>query len=106
MKPTTRTFSEHCRLLVLGLALLSLGGCSSLLFYPERGQAFTPERAKLEYRDVTLTTADGIRLHGWWLPAKAGVEVKGTVLHLHGNGGNLPGHLGVATGCRSRATRC
>jgi fermentation-respiration switch protein FrsA (DUF1100 family) len=22
------------------------------------------------------------------------VEVKGTVLHLHGNGGNLPGHLG------------
>ena len=94
MKPTTRTFSECCRLLTLGLILLGLGGCSSLLFYPERGQPFTPERARLEYRDVTLTTADGIRLHGWWLPAKAGVEVKGTVLHLHGNGGNRPGHLG------------
>jgi fermentation-respiration switch protein FrsA (DUF1100 family) len=35
-----------------------------------------------------------VRLNGWWLPAKAGVPVKGTVLHLHGNGGNLPGHLG------------
>lgn len=105
MKPTTRTFSERCRLLVLGVLLLGLSGCSSLLFYPEPGQPFTPERAKLEYRDVTLTTADGLRLHGWWLPAKAGVEVKGTVLHLHGNGGNLAGHLGAATGCRSRVTR-
>ena len=74
--------------------LLSLSGCSSLLFYPERGLPFTPERAKLEYRDVTLTTADGLKLHGWWLPVKQGVEVKGTVLHLHGNGGNLAWHLG------------
>lgn len=69
MKPTTRTFSECCRLLALGLVLLGLGGCSSLLFYPERGQAFTPERARLDYRDVTLVTSDGLRLHGWWLPA-------------------------------------
>ncbi|ERO62103.1 alpha/beta hydrolase [Pseudomonas piscis] len=74
--------------------MLGLHGCSSLLFYPEPGLPFTPERAKLEYRDVTLTTADGLKLHAWWLPAKAGVPVKGTVLHLHGNGGNLAWHLG------------
>ncbi|AXA55493.1 alpha/beta hydrolase [Pseudomonas thivervalensis] len=74
--------------------LLALSGCSSLLFYPERGLPFTPERAKLEYRDVTLTTADGLKLRGWWLPVKPGVVVKGTVLHLHGNGGNLAWHLG------------
>jgi uncharacterized protein len=74
--------------------LLTLTGCSSLLFYPEHGQIFTPEKAHLEYRDLTLTAADGTRLHAWWLPAKAGVPVKGTVLHLHGNGGNLPKHLG------------
>ncbi|MNG94379.1 putative aminoacrylate hydrolase RutD [compost metagenome] len=95
MKPIIRTFSDAWRRpLGLLLVLLSLGGCSSLLFYPEPGQPFTPEKAKLEYRDVTLTAADGTRLHGWWLPAKAGVEVKGTVLHLHGNGGNLAWHLG------------
>lgn len=95
MKPTIRTFSETGRRwLGLLLVLLSLGGCSSLLFYPEPGQPFTPEKAKLQFRDVTLTAADGTRLHGWWLPAKAGVEVKGTVLHLHGNGGNLAWHLG------------
>ncbi|TDF78305.1 alpha/beta hydrolase [Pseudomonas sp. H9] len=95
MKPITRTFSNTWRGLIgLLLVLVSLGGCSSLLFYPEPGQPFTPQKAKLEYRDVTLTAADGTRLHGWWLPAKPGVAVKGTVLHLHGNGGNLAWHLG------------
>jgi fermentation-respiration switch protein FrsA (DUF1100 family) len=72
----------------------SLSGCSSMLFYPEPGLPFTPDKARLEYRDVNLVAADGARLHGWWLPAKAGVPVKGTVLHLHGNGGNLSWHLG------------
>ncbi|WP_313739871.1 alpha/beta hydrolase [Pseudomonas sp.] len=94
MKPTTRTFSERLRTLALASILLLVGGCSSLLFYPEPGQPFTPERAKIAWRDLTLTTTDGVRLHAWWLPAKAGVAVKGTVLHLHGNGGNLAGHLG------------
>lgn len=74
--------------------LLVLGGCSSLLFYPSDDVAITPAKAKLEYRDVTITTADGEKLAGWWLPAKAGVPVKGTVLHLHGNGGNMAWHLG------------
>lgn len=74
--------------------MLGLSGCSSLLFFPEPGLPFTPQKAKLEFRDVTLTAADGTRLHGWWMPAKPGVQVKGTVLHLHGNGGNLAWHLG------------
>ena len=94
MKPTTRTFSDACRQLILGLLVLGLSGCSSLLFFPEPGQPFTPEKAKLAFSDVTLTAADGTRLHGWWMPAKPGVQVKGTVLHLHGNGGNLAWHLG------------
>jgi fermentation-respiration switch protein FrsA (DUF1100 family) len=73
---------------------MGMAGCSSLLFYPEPGQPFTPERAKLAFQELTLTAADGTRLHAWWLPAKPGMEVKGTVLHLHGNGGNLAWHLG------------
>ena len=82
------------RLLLAGMLLLLLAGCSSLLFYPQKGLPITPERAGLAYRDVFLEAADGTRLHAWWLPAKAGAEVKGTVLHLHGNGGNLAWHLG------------
>ncbi|MFS2158686.1 alpha/beta hydrolase [Pseudomonas sp. Pseusp122] len=65
-----------------------------MLFYPEPGLPFTPQKAHLQYRDITLTAADGTHLHAWWLPAKEGVAVKGTVLHLHGNGGNLAWHLG------------
>lgn len=82
------------KLLSILALLLTLTACSSLLFYPEHGQIFTPEKAHLEFRDLTLIAADGTRLHAWWLPAKAGVPVKGTVLHLHGNGGSLPKHLG------------
>lgn len=74
--------------------LLSVTGCSGLLFYPEPGEPFTPDVAKVQWQPVTLHTSDGVRLHAWWLPAKAGVPVKGTVLHLHGNGGNLARHLG------------
>lgn len=81
------------RLVPLLLAAL-LSGCSGLLFYPERELPFTPERAGLAYRDVQLVTRDGLRLHGWWLPVAPGKAVKGTVLHLHGNGGNLASHLG------------
>ena len=82
------------RILGILCLFLTLNGCSSLLFYPEPGLPFTPDKAGLQYRDVSLTTADGVKLHAWWLPAKEGVAVKGTVLHLHGNGGNLAAHLG------------
>lgn len=75
-------------------ALLLLQGCSGLLFFPQPGLPITPAKAGLAYEDIWLTAADGTRLHAWWLPAKAGVAVKGTVLHLHGNGGNLAWHLG------------
>ncbi|WP_212629967.1 alpha/beta hydrolase [Pseudomonas sp. KB-10] len=86
--------ASSLRTLAFVLASLWLAGCSGLLFYPEPGLPITPERAGLEYRDIELHAADGTRLHAWWLPAKAGVAVKGTVLHLHGNGGNLAWHLG------------
>ncbi|UFH48520.1 alpha/beta hydrolase [Pseudomonas sp. KNUC1026] len=87
MKRIIRTFCSAA-------LLLALVGCSGLLFYPERQVPITPNAAKLAWEPVALTTADGLRLSGWWLPAKSGVPVKGTVLHLHGNGGNLAWHLG------------
>lgn len=86
--------ASSLRTLAFVLASLWLAGCSALLFYPEPGLPITPERAGLEYRDIELRAADGTRLHAWWLPARSGVAVKGTVLHLHGNGGNLAWHLG------------
>jgi fermentation-respiration switch protein FrsA (DUF1100 family) len=72
-------------------ALLVLPGCTSLLFYPTREHVLTPEVIGLEYRDVEFTAADGIRLHGWLLPAKGLAE--GTILFVHGNAENISTHI-------------
>lgn len=51
--------------------------------YPEG--AWQAQRM-LNAEDVWLTTADGVRIHGWWIPA---VGARLATLHLHGNGGNI-----------------
>lgn len=45
--------------------------------------------------DVWFTTADGVKLHGWFLHART-QPAKGTVLYSHGNGGNITYFKGVA----------
>ncbi|MGZ8994931.1 MAG: alpha/beta hydrolase [Rhodospirillales bacterium] len=72
-------------------ALLLLPGCTSLLFYPTREHVLTPEVIGLDYRDVQFMAADGIRLHGWLLPAQGPAE--GTILFVHGNAENISTHI-------------
>ncbi len=71
-----------------GLALLLVVFQSRLVFYPETGREIvaTPARFGLPYEDLYLKTADGIMLHGWYVPA---AQPRGTVLFLHGNAGNI-----------------
>lgn len=64
---------------------------SRLVYFPLRTIDATPADAGLEYRDVTVTTSDGVRIHGWFCPAD---EERGVVLFCHGNGGNISGRLG------------
>ena len=45
--------------------------------------------------DVWFTTADGVKLHGWFLQGRQ-QPAHGTVLYCHGNGGNLTYVRGVA----------
>jgi fermentation-respiration switch protein FrsA (DUF1100 family) len=68
-----------------------LAGCGRVFFYPQRALPFTPEAADLAWEDVWLRAADGVELHAWYLPAVG--ETKGTVLFLHGNGGNVATQL-------------
>ncbi|WP_148864165.1 alpha/beta hydrolase [Marinobacter fonticola] len=81
--------------LLLKLMLLSwlaaVSGCSSLFFYPDNTVYITPDRLELDYQDIYLDTADGERLHGWWIPATT--EASGTVYFLHGNAQNISSHL-------------
>ena len=72
------------------LALL-LQGCSSLFFYPMEPWVQNPARQGLDYEDVVLIHPDGLRIHGWWLPARG--TARGTVYFLHGNAQNISTHL-------------
>lgn len=80
------------RWLLAALSAVSLGGCSGLLFYPQSRLVQTPADLGLDYRDVWLESADGVRLHGWWLPARA-EPVRGSVYFLHGNAENISTHV-------------
>lgn len=72
----------------VGLALVLYLFQARLVFYPGTGREIiaTPGQAGLPYEDIRLTTADGIVLHGWYVPA---AQARGTVLFLHGNAGNI-----------------
>ncbi|MDX1587925.1 MAG: alpha/beta hydrolase [Oleiphilaceae bacterium] len=72
--------------------LMTLTGCSGLFFYPQTEWVQNPARQGLDYEDVILIHKDGLRLHGWWLPA-ATDSPKGTVYFLHGNAQNISTHL-------------
>jgi fermentation-respiration switch protein FrsA (DUF1100 family) len=78
---------------LFGLALLALGlaGCTGIVFQPMRELVLTPDEIGLAYREVRFTTADGVRLDGWFLPARA--PRQGSVLFLHGNAENISTHI-------------
>jgi len=60
------------------------------MYYPVRDLETTPDLAGMDYEDVFLNPGDGVRIHGWWIPAAAG---RGTVLFCHGNAGNISHRL-------------
>lgn len=57
-----------------------------MIFYPQRGLAENPRQWGLGYEDVTFATADGVLLHGWYIPAPGARRV---LLFFHGNAGNI-----------------
>lgn len=59
-----------------------------LVYAPDRTLRWTPEADGLPYEDVWLETADGERVHGWYLPPAGGATDR-HVLFFHGNGGDL-----------------
>lgn len=70
----------------VGVALKLRRDEVSLLFRPHR-EAMDVAAAELPgLRSVSIPTADGLALTGWFLPPPPGAA---TVLYMHGNGGNL-----------------
>lgn len=75
---------------VLGVAAVPLRTrlLELLTFYPDPVVEGSPADAGLTFRDLSFTTADGLRLHGWWVPALESPSL-GSVLYCHGNAGNV-----------------
>ncbi len=61
-----------------------------LIYFPTRAHDATPAGLGLAHEEVELVAGDGVRLHGWFLPAKGS---RLTVLLFHGNAGNISHRL-------------
>jgi fermentation-respiration switch protein FrsA (DUF1100 family) len=61
-----------------------------LIYFPAKHIAFTPTDIALQYEDIFISTADNIRIHGWFIPATA---PQGVILLCHGNAGNISDRL-------------
>ncbi len=70
------------------VVFLVYAGQSRLIYFPEIEQEISnkPSAIGLDYTSVNMATADGERLHGWWVSVP---DAKGTVLFFHGNAGNI-----------------
>lgn len=58
----------------------------SLIFFPSRYPEGDWQPAGLDFEDAWFSSADGIRLHGWYL---AHPNPRAVVLFCHGNAGNI-----------------
>lgn len=81
------------RLALLLASTALLGGCTGVIFQPERKLRLDPADHGVEYRNIRFRASDGVALHGWLFPA-VGETVHGTVVLAHGNGGNVSSHAG------------
>ena len=78
---------------LLVLLLVTLSGCTQLIFQPLKPHLNDPEALGIETESHYFTTPDGLRLHGWLLPASTD-KVVGNILFLHGNAENISTHIG------------
>ena len=86
-------------LAVVGLIALVRAIEPRFAFFPSAGERLQPDDSGLTFEAVTLDTADGEHLRGWFLPA---VNPRALVLYFHGNGGNLSMWLPILAGVRQQ----
>ena len=70
--------------------MLGWNPCDSLFYYPTKKLYERPEKSGLRFESVFFETEDGERLHGLFFHAVS--APLGTVVHFHGNAGNVTGH--------------
>jgi hypothetical protein len=77
----------------LGLIIVLYFLQAKLLYYPQRELEGSPADAGMTFEDVHFHSADGVKLHGWFIPAK---DERAVVLFCHGNAGNISHRIDFA----------
>jgi fermentation-respiration switch protein FrsA (DUF1100 family) len=73
-----------CLYLLLTVSLMFLE--ESLLFFPTKSPGGDWNPKALAVENAEFQAADGVKLHGWYVPCE---NAKAAVLFFHGNGGNI-----------------
>ena len=68
---------------------------TTMIFFPDKTHYEFPADYGFKHEDVSFQTADGVKLHGWFLEA---AKARGAILFFHGNAGNISGRLYKAKG--------
>ncbi len=80
-------------ILAMVVVIFRITGCMErLFFYPVSGPT-TPPPEFAQAESVLFTSADGTRLHGWFIPTEDPTQAP-TIVHVHGNAGNIESHIG------------
>ena len=79
----------------LAKGALGPAGGNRFFYFPTHDEPATPATWGFKYESIGFPSADGTRLHGWFVPARAG-KPRGTVVFSHGNAGSVGHHLGFA----------
>ncbi len=73
-----------------GVCMMFAAFQRQLIYYPTREYEGTPRDLGMAYEDVAMTTGDGEKIAGWYVPAP---DAQATVLFCHGNAGNISHRL-------------
>jgi fermentation-respiration switch protein FrsA (DUF1100 family) len=73
-----------------GLGLILYFMQPTFLYRPTPDVLYTPDELGLAFENVVITTRDGLKLSGWYVPAE---DAQLTLLFCHGNGGNITHRL-------------
>ncbi len=87
-KPRVPVWKRILRTAGLTLGVIALLGTGLVVFFEDKLIYFPVKDGvgASPGEEVWLDTADGVRIHGWYLPRPG---AKRAILHLHGNAGNL-----------------
>ncbi len=76
-------------ILLLFIAGISSCSTSSFFYYPNNTLQERPDTKQYRYEEITFNSVNGKQLHGWFIQPKSLQNIRGTIIHFHGNSANI-----------------